>query len=533
MFSGGESVDEYEEELYNDPNDSSVSEVNSELEFHLYSQVHYAMKLDEPAADVDPATDVKQALDLIQSDSSNEDGTVILISDSEPILISDSEYNETISDDSDTDSIYKTKWKKKFNSEKRYCKKHLCDEVPGRTLRLPSQENGQKKKRSEVSEKKSRQSLKRHFADSEESDVENWMILDGRMHAGDSSILINLVGNYEEAENDENEWTICMKDHEAEIENHRWRNSFNRYYTPDKKVVCQNCNKNGHLSKNCPSSKKSLACTFCADRSHLQRSCPNRYCTNCSMPGHTFQMCKERYFWNVKCHRCKMNGHIAEACPELWRQYHLTTKAGPPLRSEAAIQKKSRAYCYNCSKLGHYGHDCLQRKMFNYTSSPFINYYDTVKDIHRRKHQIQKRAQELQKSGMWYNGKPQKKKSHLENKTIHPPNKKRKMNKEKPSKFDFERLKNKKAKQCELRKKEETEDFPRGPKKPNCDASVHSKRSSRKAAKLLNKMRKLSEQSSNKREKNEKKEEKKKKHAAVDEDLFLIKQKIKKKKGSR
>uniref|UniRef100_A0A3Q3L6T4 Zinc finger CCHC domain-containing protein 7 n=1 Tax=Labrus bergylta TaxID=56723 RepID=A0A3Q3L6T4_9LABR len=83
----------------------------------------------------------------------------------------------------------------------------------------------------------------------------------------------------------------------------------NRYYT-SKNVQCRNCNKNGHLSKNCPQPKKVLPCFLCGTPGHLSSECPNRHCNNCGLPGHIYNSCNERAYWHKQCHRCHMTGHF-------------------------------------------------------------------------------------------------------------------------------------------------------------------------------------------------------------------------------
>lgn len=113
----------------------------------------------------------------------------------------------------------------------------------------------------------------------------------------------------------------------------------NRYYT-SKNVQCRNCNKNGHLSKNCPEPKvctqqhdhliftddyrciklltvcvcvcaqKLLSCFLCGTPGHPVSQCPNKHCNNCGMPGHLYESCSERAYWHKQCHRCDMTGHF-------------------------------------------------------------------------------------------------------------------------------------------------------------------------------------------------------------------------------
>lgn len=101
----------------------------------------------------------------------------------------------------------------------------------------------------------------------------------------------------------------------------RWTN---RYYTANKNVTCRNCDKRGHLSKNCPLPQKVRPCCLCSERGHLQYGCPARFCLDCSLPMSSTHRCLERSSWRKRCDRCDMIGHYADACPEIWRQYHLT-----------------------------------------------------------------------------------------------------------------------------------------------------------------------------------------------------------------
>lgn len=236
------------------------------------------------------------------------------------------------------------------------------------------------------------------------------MILGRGNQDGDQLISLNVEGGSHrdtDANMQDNSWLVTERDKEAQICNtkrgpraaaRRWSN---RYYT-DKDVHCRNCDKVGHLSKNCPYPKKVSTCFLCGTPGHLSSQCPNKHCNNCGLPGHLFSSCTERAYWKKQCHRCNKTGHFFDACPEIWRQYHITTKSGPPVKPQGSRDGRSPACCYNCSKKGHFGHACTRQRMFNgvYPNTPFINTYDTVKEINSREYRMRLKIKELKENGM-------------------------------------------------------------------------------------------------------------------------------------
>lgn len=96
-----------------------------------------------------------------------------------------------------------------------------------------------------------------------------------------------------------------------------------------------------------------------------------------------------------------MTGHFFDACPEIWRQYHVTIKIGPPVTRQGKDKGRSPAYCYNCARKGHYGHECTRQRMFNgtYPSTPFINHYDSKEDMKCRQHRIKIKVKNLKNNG--------------------------------------------------------------------------------------------------------------------------------------
>ncbi|KAJ8000481.1 hypothetical protein DPEC_G00180580 [Dallia pectoralis] len=238
-------------------------------------------------------------------------------------------------------------------------------------------------------------------SESDSDGLEGWMILGSEKQAGDYSISLNLEGDMDDG-GDVESWLISDKDREAQIINRSAGPSPrsrvpNRYYT-NKNVTCRSCQKNGHLSKNCPTSKKKPCCILCGEPGHRMQECPSRHCHRCGLPGHEFDACSGPNLRFKHCHRCGMLGHMYTACPEIWRQYHITTHSGPLMKSpvtDAALNDGS--YCYNCSLRGHFGFDCSQRRMFAgiFPCSPFINHYDSAWDLRKLEDRAQLRVKEL------------------------------------------------------------------------------------------------------------------------------------------
>ncbi|XP_029601246.1 zinc finger CCHC domain-containing protein 7 [Salmo trutta] len=92
-----------------------------------------------------------------------------------------------------------------------------------------------------------------------------------------------------------------------------------------------------------------------------------------------------------------------QACPEIWRQYHITTKSGPVLKVEGEDQAKMNPCCYNCSVRGHFGFDCSVKRMFGgfRPNSSFINHYDAPWELHSRDRRTQLRVKELKEAGLF------------------------------------------------------------------------------------------------------------------------------------
>uniref|UniRef100_A0A1A8J8L3 Zinc finger CCHC domain-containing protein 7 n=1 Tax=Nothobranchius kuhntae TaxID=321403 RepID=A0A1A8J8L3_NOTKU len=434
MYSSIQDLKMLEDDLYQeDGGDSEVSEINSELEFHLYSQLHYSSNALELEDDEEKILEDQQLLEKTkdgdrkpeypkdskppspddhsyqqhlkkkkvmkqkkrQTDSkgqklSSSAFEEVIVIDSSPVVISISE-----SDSSNDDGICAMKTSTPGRQEIQIRKSSLG--VPVTVISSSS----------DTSESES----DTDSSDSEGSDdLENWMILGQGMQDGDQSISLNLEAGSDYSTEDKGgggggSWLVSDKDKEALIYNkdHRGQRFVvqvsNRYYT-GKNVHCRNCNKTGHLSKNCPDPKKSSPCFLCGITSHQSRDCPNKHCNNCGQPGHLFESCGERAYWHKHCYRCNLKGHFLDACPEIWRQYHMTTKSGLPVQQKAR-EKGQSAYCYNCSMKGHFGFACKRKRMFSgvYPSSSLINRYDTAVDIKHRQRRMKLKADEMRETG--------------------------------------------------------------------------------------------------------------------------------------
>ncbi|XP_016111921.1 zinc finger CCHC domain-containing protein 7 [Sinocyclocheilus grahami] len=394
MFSGYQEQDDYEDELYRDDADSSLSDADSELEFRLYSQLHYSAEIQEDREDSREVQSSVPQTPTQRNTSPPAPPVDVIVIDSGPDAT-------TVSDNTEEDDSVCAK---KGQSSKRWNSKLL-------SACLPQVQAGKSSPDDIVvldsdSDDSSSESVPAFVEDldSDSDGLENWMTLDWDKQDGDQSIQLNLsLPEYANDEGNKKNWTISEKDKWAQICNKGFgpRRVSNRYYT-EKSITCHNCSKSGHLSKNCPTTKKVPCCSLCGLQGHLLRTCPNRHCYNCSLPGHTYDDCLERAYWHKRCRRCGMTGHFFDACPEIWRQYHLTTTNGPLRKPSDPNSCRKPAYCYNCSKKGHFGHECTERRMYNgtYPTLPFISYYDTKKDMNCRNHRLKKQAKELQEAGL-------------------------------------------------------------------------------------------------------------------------------------
>ncbi|XP_069910649.1 zinc finger CCHC domain-containing protein 7 isoform X3 [Oryctolagus cuniculus] len=382
MFGGYESIEAYEDDLYREESSSELS-VDSEVEFQLYSQVHYARDLGNAIREEEH--EEKNSEDCESLSSKPNQKNLIVLSDSEVIQLSDGSEVITLSDE---DSIYRCERKnvrvqaqgKIRSSPSSLPSKELAGKKCRRNIEKPKPEERsnviQEVMVIEVSSSEDEESIV-----SESDNVESWMLLGCEVDDKDDDILLNLVGcedSVTEGEDGVN-WFISDKDIEAQIGNNRSSGRWtHRYYSANKNVTCRNCDKCGHLSKNCPLPQKVRPCCLCSERGHLQYACPARFCLDCSLPMSSTHRCLQRSSWKKRCDRCDMLGHYADACPEIWRQYHLTIKPGPPKKPKTPSGQSARVYCYNCAQKGHYGHNSRKMEISQGRSRDLIWKHQTV-----------------------------------------------------------------------------------------------------------------------------------------------------------
>ncbi|KAL1282487.1 hypothetical protein QQF64_001290, partial [Cirrhinus molitorella] len=303
MFSGYQEREDYEDELYRDDADSSLSDIDSELEFRLYSQLHYGAEIQE---DLEGSTDIQSSVPQTKTQQNSlppapQVDVIVIDSGTDAITVSDNTEED--------DSVCASKGQSSIRCNRKL-QPHLPKVQAGRIspddiVVLDSE-----------SDDSSSESIAPFVADldSDSDGLENWMILGQANHDEDQSIQLNvsLPENANDEENKQN-WAVSERDKQAQISNKGVgpRRVSNRYYA-EKTITCHNCRKSGHLSKNCPTPRKLPCCSLCGLQGHLLRTCPNRHCSNCSLPGHTYDDCLERAYWHKCCHRCGMTGHYLD-----------------------------------------------------------------------------------------------------------------------------------------------------------------------------------------------------------------------------
>uniref|UniRef100_A0A7N4V4C0 Zinc finger CCHC-type containing 7 n=1 Tax=Sarcophilus harrisii TaxID=9305 RepID=A0A7N4V4C0_SARHA len=192
MFGGFENIEAYEDDLYRDESSSELS-VDSEVEFQLYGQVHYAQDLGDVTREEENEEKRSEDPESLNIKKTNQKNLIVL-SDTDVIQISDG--SEVISL-SDEDSIYRCKRKNRGNQVlENQCDQH-SDELSRKKCK-----RGNKSKHGERSNviqevmviEDSSNEEKITISESGESDVESWMLLECEVDDKDDNILLNLVG---------------------------------------------------------------------------------------------------------------------------------------------------------------------------------------------------------------------------------------------------------------------------------------------------------------------------------------------------
>lgn len=195
MFGGYETIEAYEDDLYREESSSDLS-VDSEVEFQLYSQVHYAQDLDDVIKNEEH--EGKSSGNSESSSSKPNQKNLIVLSDSEVIQLSDGSEVITLSDE---DSIYRCK-RKNFRVQAK-------EKTRGPTASRRSNELDDKKCKRDIEKPKPEERLgkvrevmiievssseEEESTISESDNVESWMLLGCEVDDKDDGILLNLVG---------------------------------------------------------------------------------------------------------------------------------------------------------------------------------------------------------------------------------------------------------------------------------------------------------------------------------------------------
>nr|XP_009487250.1 PREDICTED: zinc finger CCHC domain-containing protein 7-like [Pelecanus crispus] len=78
------------------------------------------------------------------------------------------------------------------------------------------------------------------------------------------------------------------------------------------------------------------------------------------------------------------------------------TKPGPIKAASSHSARSALVYCYNCSRKGHFGYECSEKRMHGsmFPTSPFIYYYDDEYDVKKRANRLKRKVAELQEAGL-------------------------------------------------------------------------------------------------------------------------------------
>ncbi|KFR12721.1 Zinc finger CCHC domain-containing protein 7, partial [Opisthocomus hoazin] len=214
-----EDADTYEDELYHEESSSEQS-VDSEVEFHLYSQIHYSQNLGEiSVVETDEDADVAGVAghSSVLTEQRYEDKKITSLVDCSVQLSGDPEII-VLSDTPDEDSVYKSKAKKSTSSSAKgkihvhpgsstpnHAKAAGCDTLypAGSGADMSRQRKSGSGKLNEVSSAGARavqdvfvidDSSEEESFESESDNVESWMLLGASADDRDEDIMLNLEG---------------------------------------------------------------------------------------------------------------------------------------------------------------------------------------------------------------------------------------------------------------------------------------------------------------------------------------------------
>uniref|UniRef100_A0A8C0H1X4 Zinc finger CCHC domain-containing protein 7 n=1 Tax=Chelonoidis abingdonii TaxID=106734 RepID=A0A8C0H1X4_CHEAB len=193
MFVGHGDIETYDDDLYREESSSELS-VDSEVEFHLYSQVHYAQSLGE----VNGQEENEEIVDSIEKQGQSsvlinklDQGKNLIFSDNDVVQISDGPDVIILSDTPDEDSVYKSKVKNTATSltpAKLYKKRASKKSKPTSTGRVRMIQEIL------VIEDSSNDEEEEESTISESDNVESWMLLGCDTDVRDENIILNLEG---------------------------------------------------------------------------------------------------------------------------------------------------------------------------------------------------------------------------------------------------------------------------------------------------------------------------------------------------
>ncbi|XP_028942850.1 zinc finger CCHC domain-containing protein 7 [Antrostomus carolinensis] len=194
MFVGYEDAEDseaYDDELYHEESSSEQS-VDSEVEFHLYSQIHYSQNLGEISTlEMDEEADVAGVTShsSVLTEKQHEDKEITELIDGGAQLSDDPEII-VLSDTPDEDSVYKSKAKKSTSSSAQGTDISRQRKSTGRKLNPVSSAGACAIQDVLVIDDSSEE----ESLISESENVESWMLLGAGVDDRDENIMLNLEG---------------------------------------------------------------------------------------------------------------------------------------------------------------------------------------------------------------------------------------------------------------------------------------------------------------------------------------------------